>query len=283
MGDRIVIWRVSADIEDGVDKLDPANVCETLNEATCRLPAGAYTTFRTFGRTFVLRLSDHYQRLEQTALLAGTQVKLNRERIAQALRAALTDFPADEMRVRVTLDLTQVVGTVYILIERLHVPSKEEYTRGVRTITRQMQRDNPKAKLTQFIETAAVVRQGLGPDINEALMVGDDNRILEGLSSNFFAVKDGIIWTAEEDVLAGITRSLVLDVISGFGLPIEMSGVRLDAVEALDEAFITSASRAVLPVIEIDRQAVGNGRPGPVTKKLLQGYVERVESELEAI
>jgi branched-subunit amino acid aminotransferase/4-amino-4-deoxychorismate lyase len=103
------------------------------------------------------------------------------------------------------------------------------------------------------------------------------------MSSNFFGLRDGVIWTAEEGVLAGITRSLALEVADAMGVPVELQGVREDELSMLDEAFITSASRAVLPVVEINGKAVGTGTPGPVTQRLLQGYLERVEAELEVI
>jgi branched-chain amino acid aminotransferase len=149
--------------------------------------------------------------------------------------------------------------------------------------TRRLQRENPKAKLTGFIETAAAVRQQLPVGINEAIMVGADGRLLEGLSSNFFAMNSGVIWTAEQGVLSGITRSLVLEVIGETSLSLKLEGVRFSDLGKIEEAFITSASRAVQPVTEMDGKPVGTGRSGPVTRRIIQGYEERLERELDTI
>ena len=255
----------------------------SLDQGTRLLPGGGYTTFRTFGRFRVLRLEEHFLRLEETARLAGKLVQLDREKISLGLHQALAAYPANEMRVRVTLDLERAPGTIYILVDELHTPGDEDYRQGVGVVTRQMQRQNPKAKLTSFISTASAVREKLPPGINEAVMIGEDGRALEGLSSNFFAVTSGVIWTAEQGVLSGITRSLVLEVIAEEGIPLRLEGVPAADLGRLDEAFITSASRAVLPVTIIDGQAVGDGLPGPVTRRLMEGYHNRLERELDSI
>jgi branched-subunit amino acid aminotransferase/4-amino-4-deoxychorismate lyase len=146
-----------------------------------------------------------------------------------------------------------------------------------------MQRENPKAKQTAFIETAAQVRRDIPSGVNEALMIGSDGRLLEGLSSNIFVVMDGVVWTAEEGVLSGITREVVLECIRIERIPLQLVGIRIEELERAQEVFITSASRAVLPVTIIDEKPVGDGRPGAVTMALQKAYRERVESELEEL
>ena len=258
-------------------------VAETLDEGTRKLPGGGYTTFRTFDRFRVLRLHEHFERLEETARLAGKPVQLNASCLRHSLRMALESFPAGESRVRLSLDLEDRLGTVYALAEVLHVPASEAYVHGVSAVTRTLHRNNPKAKLTNFIATASEVRKTLPAGVEEALMIGGDGRVLEGLSSNFFGVRGGVVWTAEEGVLSGITRALVLDEIRMQGIPLRLEGVPEEEIAGLDEAFITSASRAVLPVTVIDDRSVGSGTPGPVTKRLMEGYKARIEAALEEI
>jgi branched-chain amino acid aminotransferase len=283
MSENIAVWRIVPGVEPsaGMEQLDMQP--GSLDEGTRNLPAGAYTTFRTFGRTHVLRLSDHFKRLDETARLAGKAVEIDPALLRQGLRRALNAYPAGETRVRITLDLVQQQGTIYLLVEGLRTPSPEAYENGVRTVTRRMQRNNPKAKLTNFIETASTVRRELPKGIEEAIMIGEDDRVLEGLSSNFFAVRQGTIWTAEQGVLSGITRSFVLEVIHEEGIPLRLEALPEAELSELDEAFITSASRAVLPVVEIDGRPVANGKPGPITRKLLQGYLNRLVKDLEEV
>lgn len=282
MGNFVSVWKVTGR-ERSLEAVDFRYPPASLDEATRGLPGGAYTTFRTFGARRVLCMDSHYERLEETAWLAGITIHLDHELIRTTLGQALEKAGNHESRVRLIVDLEQTPGDIYILVEPLHVPAPGAYLHGVRVVTRPMQRENPKAKLTNFIHTASTVRHQLPEGINEALMVGEDGRVLEGLSSNFFAVQDGVIWTADEGVLSGITRATVLEVIRSQGLPLRLEGIPVGELERLEEAFLTSASRAVLPVTEIDGHPVGNGRPGPITRRLLEDYLQQIEAQIEQI
>jgi branched-chain amino acid aminotransferase len=284
MGNNIAIFQLRAGGKT-FELLSDQPSSSSIDEATRRLPPGGYTTLRTFHGRRVMRMMDHYDRLEETAHLAGKPIQINRAQVSQALHQIFADNPLSgaEWRVRIILDLEQSPGDLYLLLEPLAIPNEAAYQQGVRVVTRQLQRKNPKAKLTQFIQTATAIREGLPPGINEALMIGQNNRVLEGLSSNFFGVLDGVIWTAEEGVLSGITRSLVLEEIEKLGLPLRLEGVRHRDLSLLEEAFITSASRAVLPVVEIDNQSVGVGQPGPITRQLLERYLASVTAALEPL
>jgi branched-chain amino acid aminotransferase len=279
----IGVWRIAPGVEisAGIEQVDMQP--GSLDEGTRLLPAGGYTTFRTFGRTHVLRLRDHFQRLEETARLAGKAMRIDQSLLRQGLRHALVNYPAGETRVRVILDLEQQPGTLYLLVEGLRTPKPEAYENGACVVTRRMQRENPKAKLTNFIETASTIRRELPEGIEEAIMIGEDGRLLEGLSSNFFGILHGTIWTAEQGVLSGITRSFVLDVVKIESIPLRLEGLPQSELPALEEAFITSASRAVLPVVQIDHLPVANGKPGPITHKLLHGYLNRLVQDLEIV
>ena len=277
----IAVWKVTPGEKPGPERLDLK--VDTLDHGTQQLPGGGYTTFRTHAGTRVDRLEEHFDRLEESARLIGQSVTVARPALRAALRQTLAAYPAPERRVRLSVDLQREPGVFYILVEALHVPSEAEYARGVRVVTRSMHRDNPKAKQTAFIETAERVRRELPPGINEAVMIAEDGRVLEGLSSNFFAVLDGVVWTAEEGVLPGITRHVVLECIRESGIPICLEGIRREDLPRAREAFITSASRAVLPVTTIDDCPVEDGKPGVVTLALLAAYRRRIEIELEEI
>ncbi len=254
-----------------------------LDALTRLLPAGGYTTFRTYEHSKALRLRAHFTRLEETARLINQPLALDRQRLRSALRRSLEDFSAGDMRVRILLDLTDAIGTLYFLVEPLVVPPEASYVNGVKAVTRALHRSNPKAKLSAFIETASDVRKTLPAGVNEALMIAEDNQVLEGLSSNFFAVWNGTIWTEEQRVLSGITRSMVLDAIHSEKIPLVLDGILLANLPEAQEAFITSASRAVLPVTQIDDWQVGDGRPGPLTLRLLADYRHMVQQDIEEI
>lgn len=283
MADFIKVLHLKPDPKQPYGLLNLIPSPKSLDEATRLLPGGGYTTFRTYNRFRILRLADHYKRLEETAKLASKAVSIDRSHVSSVLHQVLDDYPAKDMRVRIILDLDKIVGEIYILVEPLHTPADSLYRDGARVLTRKMHRENPKAKLTGFIRAASEVRQVMPPEINEVIMIGEDDCLLEGLSSNFFGIKAGEIFTADEGVLSGITRELVLEEVNQQNLPIRFEGININLLSSLDEAFITSASRAVLPVVQIDDFQVGSGKPGPITKRLQAGYLARVEKELDTV
>ncbi len=250
------------------------------------LPEGAYTTLRSYGRSGVTQFDEHVQRIEESARLLGCPVRVARAALRRLLCERLRALPWDasqEARVRLTLDCTSAArgSTLWISVEPLSVPPTEAYVEGVAVLTRPLHRDNPRAKDSAFIAATQGVRQLIGGRINEVLMVDGSGRILEGLSSNFFGVRDGTLITADEGVLPGLTRSLILDEAARAGIPVRLEAILLENMGALHEAFISSTSRAVLPVIEIDGQRVGKGEPGPLTRLLGERYRSRVQDEVE--
>lgn len=261
---------------------------QSLDEASLHLPGGAYTTFRTYSGRKVLHLEDHLSRLEQTAEMAGQPVKLARLALRSALRRALHEAVLEALdiadwRIRLTLDLEAHPGNVYISLLPLVTLPDEAYQHGVPVVTCSLQRQLPKAKLTRFIVRAGAVRQNLLPGIEEAVMFDTQGRLLEGLSSNFFAVRAGVVCTAEAGVLSGVTRSLALQAAGRLNIPVQLEPVSLADLPCLDEAFITSASRGLLPVCQIDQALIGKACPGPFTHQLMHAFQAMVQEQLEPI
>ena len=109
----------------------------------------------------------------------------------------------------------------------------------------------------------------------EAWLVDAQGQITEGASSNAWIVsRDGTLITRAlgRDILPGITRSVVLDVIKAQGLQVEERAFTVDEAYAAREAFVTSASQIVMPVVSIDGRPVGNGAPGLVATALRRDY-----------
>ena len=117
-------------------------------------------------------------------------------------------------------------------------------------------------------------------DAREAWLVNAHGRITEGASSNAWIVsRDGKLITHPlgRDILAGITRSVVIDVLKAQGLAFEERAFSVEEAYAAREAFVTSASQTVLPVVSIDGRPVGNGAPGLVAAALRRDYHRHAE------
>lgn len=104
----------------------------------------------------------------------------------------------------------------------------------------------------------------------------EDGKVTEGTSNNAYIVKDGRIITRElsTDILHGITRAAVLRFAREAQMQVEERSFTIAEAQAADEAFTTSASAFVMPVVEIDGKALGDGTPGPVARRLREIYLE---------
>ncbi len=256
----------------------------SLDAVTRMLPVGLYTTFRTFHeRTYALGLKSHLQRLYRPASRLGVRVTA----IATVLRAhiamLLSDYSAQEARVRVILATEKEPGTVYLAIEPLKTPSPEIYRRGVGVFTTQAHRHHPELKSTAFIEESQAERHRLeGSSAYEGLIV-QNGRILEGLTSNFFYVLEDRLGTARRGVLNGVTRRQVIRIAEGQELSVTYKALMISQIESLQEAFLTSSSRGIVPIVTIDEMTIDNGRVGECTHRLMMAYSEEVEQQIEPI
>jgi branched-chain amino acid aminotransferase len=106
----------------------------------------------------------------------------------------------------------------------------------------------------------------------EYLLLDSAGRILEGTGTNFWAVREGVVYTAGEGVLEGITREILLQLIAELGIPLRLEAVGAADVATLDEAALSGSSRALLPVVNIAGQTVGDGRPGAIIRRVLAAY-----------
>jgi branched-chain amino acid aminotransferase len=250
----------------------------SLAESSSQLPAGVYTTLRTYGGRRVVRLDQHRRRLEESAALQGRPGTVDPAPARRAIGAALDAARHAESRLR----LTFAPPRLFVAIEPFSPLSKPVYEEGAACVTLDLHRENPHAKDTRFIATAQAAYGRLPAGVEEGLVTGDDGAILEGLSSNFFAVLGGALCTEEERVLSGVTRSLVLEV-AGALMPVERRAVHRDELPRVDEAFVTSVSREVLPVVRIDGRPVGDGRVGPRTQAIRKAFAALVEREAETL
>jgi branched-chain amino acid aminotransferase len=260
----------------------------TLDELTRSLPQGFYTTFTTISAgKKVMGLRAHLRRLYAPAQESGLTPAVDeltlRARIAQLVEANL---PRES---RVRLILTKDAGKIYVGIQPSATLPAEVYQQGVHVITTLAARHDPRIKDTGFITESAEQRKQLSKNIFEVLLT-QDGKILEGMTSNFYVIARSVatkqspdvkLITAQRGILLGVTRRAVLRIARGQGMGIEYRAPRLD--EKFDEAFLTSSSRGVVPIVSIDHHPVGQGSVGKRTKILMQAYWEYVERKAEEI
>ena len=244
----------------------------------------AYTTLRTFNKKYVYWLNEHFRRLQHSALVMGRNSQVDGEAMRFALAKIMAACPdLTDYRIRIYYAFDEPYGTAYVQVHDLVPPAKQAYLDGVRCVTRTMHRNSPKAKLSQFMPKADEVRSTLPEGIHEAIMLTEDGAFLEGISSNFYAIMNAKVYTAEDGVLGGIVRKMVLHILEKEQILFVLNPAKLSDLPQFEEAFITSSTRGVLPVVEIDGQKIGDGKPGRMTKAIMDAYTEYVMSQLEPI
>ena len=267
------------------------------------LPLGVYDALRTFGHNKFLYLSRHLARTERSMALLGWDYPLDRPRLLRALHDIVTAAQWPEMRARIDIlaGPAEALGTrsrELIAIQPFTPPPAGLYEQGVAVDFAAIPaRSRPLVKAAAF---AAQRPTGAGlaqlenapratthtnkeepPAIPyEFLLLDDRRRILEGTGTNFWAMRDGVVHTAGEGVLEGITREIILQLIADLGIPLRLEAIAADEIDTLDEAALSGSSRAILPVVEIAGQPIGAGRPGPLGHRILAAYNEFVAAHV---
>jgi branched-chain amino acid aminotransferase len=251
---------------------------------TTTLPTGLYTTFRTYAeRMRVIGLRAHLERLYLPAKVQGIVPTLRKpDALREVLFDLLKGLNAPEARVRLIMDTSVEQGTIYVLLQPMQALPAEIYSNGVHLEISKTSREKPSLKQTAFISESAFDRKRVGGEVFEILLT-NKGRILEGMTSNFFYVRDGMLCTAGRGVLIGVTRQTVIAIAKQEEIRVCFKALALSELSFIEEAFITSSSRGVVPVVQIAEQQIGNGQVGIVTRTLMDLYETEVLSLAEEI
>jgi branched-chain amino acid aminotransferase len=254
---------------------------DSLEALSLQEPPGFYTVTRTYHGDRAVLLEAHFDRLEESAHLEGLALRLDRARLRAGLRSLLKQAGYPESRFRVTVP-REDPERILLAAEPLQPVPEALRQNGVRTATLHFPRANPSAKTNDWLRERAAAREGLPGDVYEGIILDEEGSLLEGLSSNFHAVLDGDLHTTNQGVLQGIARRIVLDVAADL-LPLDLRPVRRRELPHLEEAFLSSSSRGVVPIVKIDGVPIAAGEPGPWTKSITVRYAHWIESHLERI
>ena len=136
---------------------------------------------------------------------------------------------------------------------------------------------NPIIKSNNLLNNALAMQEALRKGGEEALLCNYRGELAECAQSNFFIVRNGVVLTPRKEagLLEGITRGFLFEVADDAGIEMRRETLFPTDLETADEAFITSTTREISPVVRIDDRVIGSGKPGPVTMKLLAGYRTR--------
>jgi branched-chain amino acid aminotransferase len=247
-----------------------------------------FETLRTYGGK-AFALDEHLERLERSAERVFIPLPVPSAELAVEIDSAIQAAGNLESYVRVML--TRGQGPLgldpalaerplrVIIVQPLQPLPPELYERGIAACTYRTERvvdatSAQGAKIGNYLISVLAMRQARQHGADEALIVDGRGQILEGASSNVFAVELGKLVTppVEAGILAGITRAHLLELAAQLGIVVELRPIELDTVHSVDELFISSSIRELLPVVRLDGRALGAGSPGPMFQRLLEAF-----------
>ncbi len=168
-----------------------------------------------------------------------------------------------------------VAPTVFAMSNPLPTPAPALLQSGIRCITmpdnRWLRCD---IKAISLLPNVLLRQSAIEAGCAESLLIRDDSFLTEGAASNIFVVKNGVLLAPPKDhlMLPGITYDVILEMAEAEAIPHEVRRIKKAEVFAADELLLTSSTREVLAITELDGQPVGNGSPGPMFARLHQLY-----------
>jgi branched-chain amino acid aminotransferase len=265
---------------------------------------GVYETLRTYnGQPFLFE--RHMQRLRKSAGMLALSVPIDdaaiEARFRETMRAAkLGDAPDREAYIRIlvtrgvgelTYDPAATPNPSIIVIVKPHVaPSREVFERGVTVAVVPIVRNhpgsvNPLIKSNNLLNNALAMQEAFRRGGFEGVMRNYRGELAECTQSNLFIVKNGAALTPPIDagLLPGITRAFLFEVGDERGIPVREAVLRDEDLFGADEAFLTSTTREVVPIVKVDDRAIGAGAPGPITRALLDGFRKKAQELTRAV
>jgi branched-chain amino acid aminotransferase len=260
---------------------------------------GAFEGIRAYrradGRTAIFRLREHIDRLFDTCKLVFTMPRFTREQLGDACVQLLRENQMDEAYLRPVVFLGDGAMGVYAPNNPVRTTiiawrwgaylGSGALDSGIRAKLSSWSRHHvhvslPKGKIMgQYTNSTLAKREAKMAGYDEAILMDTSGYVCEGSGENIFMVKGGRLITPPLNVsiLAGITRDTILTLAREEGIPVAEENITRDQLYLADEAFFTGTAAEVTPIREVDDRALGDGRVGPITRRLQQRYFDVVK------
>jgi branched-chain amino acid aminotransferase len=253
---------------------------------------GVYETLRTYNRVPFL-YERHMRRLRASARHIALDVPFDDEMLARWIKETI-DAAGEMQEAYIRVLLTRGVGeltydvhdtptpSLVIIVKPLDESPARVVEEGIKIALVPIMRNhpasvNPIIKSNNLLNNALAMQEANQRGGEEGLMCNFRGELSECSQANFFLVRGGAAITPKSasGLLEGITRAFIFEVGQDVGVPVRDEILYPRDLETADEAFITGTTRELSPVTRIDDRVIGNGKPGPITLKLLDGYRRR--------
>ena len=233
---------------------------------------------RTYQKHKPFKLKEHIDRIFNSAEKIGLRIPWTKEQVTGwVVQTLLANPDKDEKFIKIYFsggisDSMFPVSepTIIILVDPCFQYPKEWYERGTDVITVKHTRYNSVAKTNNYIEG---VKQTIIAKKTGALepIYYSDQQVFEGSNSNVFALINDVLMTPKSNILEGITRGVLLEMLK-LDLPIEVRDFTIGELKGASEIFMTGSAKEVVPVVKLDGKDVGEGRVGSVTKEVMKHF-----------
>jgi len=255
---------------------------------------GIYETLRTYNRVPFL-YDRHMRRLRLSAERIYLDVPFDDATllgwIEQTIGAA-----GDLREAYIRVLLTRGVGelnydpkstprpTTVVIVKPFEAPPPRVSDEGIRISLVEMLRNHPKSvnpliKSNNLLNNALAMQAAYRSGAEEALMCNYRGELTECSQANFFLVRGGAALTpkSEAGLLEGVTRAFLFEIGREIGVEVREDTLYPKDLDTAEEMFITSTTRELSPVVKVDDRVIGSGRPGPITRKLLERYRQKAQ------
>ncbi|MHC4618814.1 MAG: aminotransferase class IV [Planctomycetota bacterium] len=266
--------------------VDADEACISAADSGFLYGAGLFETMRSYNGV-VFCLKDHLDRLFFSAAALSIQVGYDKKYITGAIYKLLKANKLTDARLRLTLTggpMSQAEerrrATLLITATKLQPYPAEYYQKGVLVVLSAFRQNITEPicghKTTNYLSRMIALRQAHEKRAAEALWFTVDNRLAEGCISNVFLVKDSVLYTPPltTPVLPGVARKTVCQLAVINSIKLIEKDLGIDDVLAADEMFLTNVIMQIMPITSVEKHTVGDGKVGPMTKKLQKYFDE---------
>ena len=253
---------------------------------------GLFETMRSYAG-IVFRLEQHLDRLAQSARTLGWAVVPDADALRNDVERVAGALPGEDARIRLTVTTGSLRAAEREYPELTVVASATPggkyppafYQEGIVVMVSpwRQNRHDPTAghKTTSYFARLASLREAHAREASEAVWLTEDEYVAEGAISSIFAVRGGELCTPplNTPILPGITRAAVIEIAGVVELPVQEAPMTLEQLQSADEVFLTNSMMEIMPVVKIDGEEIGAGRPGGVTVQLAEAYSSLVALE----
>ena len=264
---------------------------------------GVYETLRSYGTRIFMR-DQHLARLRRSAESIGLTIPIPDVEWPKLLHDAMrrnevgTDHADAYLRITVSRGEGEIGldpalcprPTVVIMTKALHPPSAQLLRDGVSLTVAQTRRNlpaalSPQIKSTNFLNNILAKREAIAAGTFDSLFLNWRDELTECTISNLFFISDGTVHTPALDcgILDGITRSIIMTLAAEEDLPVREGYYHLTDLRKAEECFLTNTSMEVMPVSRVETYTIGDGRPGPLTRRLQARFAASRTRFLEAV